>query len=288
MASADNSGSSTRKRELGGRPGGASLPNIEWVPNTTALRFVADRLGVSVHEAGAILDPEKKSGRVRQNAEHGETIPLPKQHWAIAGGPVGIASAVHREDLLAWLDAIAPTGLRYIDVVARYLSYERAQGLAPSETHAWPWMRTLLAQGLLTVHGPGDARERLTSVSDTSDESAVDDDLRDALQAVRFDEAEIDALLSTANLSADGKQPGHQERKPRGARGPKPKDFWPKVLGYAAGWLSEKGEAPDRQRELEDVILNRIEQLGGEAERSTVRSYAREMLAGYRAQLDAE
>src|SRR4051794_31886968 len=71
-------------------------------------------------------------------------------------------------------------------------------------------------------------------------------------------------------------------------RGPKIKDFWPKVLGYAAGWLAEKREAPERQRELEDLILDRIGKLNGEAERSTVRTYAREMLSGYRAQLDDE
>jgi hypothetical protein len=58
------------------------------------------------------------------------------------------------------------------------------------------------------------------------------------------------------------------------------------VLGFAAGWLAERGAAPDRQRQLEDVILERIEVLGGAADRSTVRPYAREMLAGYRAQLD--
>ena len=73
-----------------------------------------------------------------------------------------------------------------------------------------------------------------------------------------------------------------------GTRGPKPRDFWPKVLGYAAGWLAEKGEAPNRQVELERVILDRIEKLGGEADPSTVRPYARQMLAGHRAQLDGK
>jgi hypothetical protein len=61
-----------------------------------------------------------------------------------------------------------------------------------------------------------------------------------------------------AQVSSEGKAE-HHGRAVRA--GPKPKDFWPKVLGYAAGWLAEKGEAPNRQRELEDVILERIDAL---------------------------
>ena len=79
-----------------------------------------------------------------------------------------------------------------------------------------------------------------------------------------------------------------RKSKTRESRGPKIKDFWPQVLGYAAGWLAEKGEAPGRQCELEKEISKRIAALGKEANPSTVRLYARQMLAGYRAQLDGE
>jgi hypothetical protein len=71
-------------------------------------------------------------------------------------------------------------------------------------------------------------------------------------------------------------------------RGAKPKDYWPKVLGYAAGWLNEMGKTPNTQAELERVIVERIESLGGSASSSTVRGYAREMLQGYQQQLDDE
>jgi hypothetical protein len=60
------------------------------------------------------------------------------------------------------------------------------------------------------------------------------------------------------------------------------------VLGYAAGWLNEMGKTPNTQAELERVIVERIESLGGSASSSTVRGYAREMLQGYQQQLDDE
>jgi hypothetical protein len=109
--------------------------------------------------------------------------------------------------------------------------------------------------------------------------------------AAEWHAGELRAALARQFPAGGGRGLSGGEPEPHGraARtGRKPKDFWPKVLGYAAGWLAERGEAPNRQSELEDVILERIEVLGGEAERSTVRSYAREMLAGYRAQLDDE
>ena len=99
-----------------------------------------------------------------------------------------------------------------------------------------------------------------------------------------------DGLKVALALMSETSGTGTEARRPvtHGTRGPKPRDFWPKVLGYAAGWLAEKGEAPNRQVELERVILDRIEKLGGEADPSTVRPYARQMLAGYRAQLDGK
>jgi hypothetical protein len=100
--------------------------------------------------------------------------------------------------------------------------------------------------------------------------------------------ASMRGVAAAPEREAPGDRAEPHEREARIARGPKPKDFWPKVLGYAAGWLAEKGEAPQRQAELEAVIRQRIMALGGEAEPSTVRPYAREMLEGYRAQLDDE
>jgi hypothetical protein len=111
-------------------------------------------------------------------------------------------------------------------------------------------------------------------------------DDRRAMRAASFDKEELEKLYPPQAAGAPSGEAGSPRLSSRGARGPKPKDFWPKVLGFAAGWLAERGAAPDRQRQLEDVILERIEVLGGAADRSTVRPYAREMLAGYRAQLD--
>src|SRR3954453_11074156 len=49
----------------------------------------------------------------------------------------------------------------------------------------------------------------------------------------------------------------------------------------ARGGREERGEAPPRQSELEKEISKRIAALGKEADPSTVRLYARQMLAGY-------
>ena len=67
-------------------------------------------------------------------------------------------------------------------------------------------------------------------------------------------------------------------------RGPKPKNFWPKVLGYAASWLAVNGR-PEQQADLEAVITERIKGLEQLADVSTVRGYAREMLDAYRQQM---
>jgi hypothetical protein len=69
-------------------------------------------------------------------------------------------------------------------------------------------------------------------------------------------------------------------------RGGKMRHFWPKVLGYAAGWIAERGSLPGTQAELERVITDRVESLGEEAAVSTVRAYAREMWEGYQQQLN--
>jgi hypothetical protein len=57
---------------------------------------------------------------------------------------------------------------------------------------------------------------------------------------VEWDADELRAALASA-LAVPGTGTDHRKRVARGARGPKPRDFWPKVLGYAAGWLAEKG-----------------------------------------------
>ena len=44
-------------------------------------------------------------------------------------------------------------------------------------------------------------------------------------------------------------------------RGAKPKYPWAKVLGYAAGWIAERGSLPDTQAELELVITEQLERL---------------------------
>ena len=64
--------------------------------------------------------------------------------------------------------------------------------------------------------------------------------------------------------------------KPQGRR---IKDFWPRVLGWAAGWAMVNGR-PDTQAALERVIADRIAELGREAEDTQVSTYARELLQG--------
>jgi hypothetical protein len=62
--------------------------------------------------------------------------------------------------------------------------------------------------------------------------------------------------------------------------GPKPKHFWPSILGSAAGRLAANGR-PETQAELEVWIASRILAIGKHADDSTIRLYASQMLEAF-------
>jgi hypothetical protein len=113
------------------------------------------------------------------------------------------------------------------------------------------------------------------------------DELREIVALTRPQAAE-----SVSEKGAQG-EPEPEEVIERAAtrperRGAKPKYPWARVLGYAAGWIAERGILPDTQAELELVITEQLERLSMDASPSVIRNYAREMFEGYRQQLDDE
>jgi hypothetical protein len=112
------------------------------------------------------------------------------------------------------------------------------------------------------------------------------------LLASRDELEEIAALTSPRSADPDDGAKSEPEPdqviEPAGARlerrGGKIKDFWPKVLGHAAAWIAEEGQA-DNQAVLERFITEKLEALGNAAEPSTVRRYAAGMLEGFNEQL---
>ena len=91
-------------------------------------------------------------------------------------------------------------------------------------------------------------------------------------------DAHTDSLIPTAP-SAPPKAAAKPER-----RGRKPKDFWPQVTGRAGAWLAANG-TPDKQADLERIMADYIAELGRDAANSTVRRYARKLLAEFEREL---
>jgi hypothetical protein len=188
-------------KEQGAGPDPIGLRADGWIPFEVAHRRVAQVLGLDPGSAAMWLKTRATANRIEVKDN-----PSAWGEWEPAGSepsyPVG-PTLWRTADLELELKASTRPQLTHSEVIERYLRYQAACGRQPDPGQASAWLRRILSTGFPAPAGPIQYREYLIDL-DVYHPLFSAAELREALDAMTFDAAEIDALLPRPEPLADG------------------------------------------------------------------------------------
>jgi hypothetical protein len=152
------------------------------------------------------------------------------------------------------LKAVTRPQLTHREVIARHLRYQSALGGQPNPAQASAWLRGVLRTGYLVPAGSVEDREYLANV-DVYHPLFSAAELREVLDAVTFDRAEIEALLPEPEPTAASRllEPAEQREKAGDKEGAICKYDW-EVIALGIGEELIHRSAPVKNEEVVAMI----------------------------------